>query len=154
MFKTERDRTDNSDFEAETSTFPTGSHSESPNQSVIGADLTIVGNLVCAGDLKVDGRVDGDITCRILTLGAEPVINSKVKADTVRICGAFTGEVRARKVILTSTARVQGDLYHEHLEIERGATYQGYVGRLADPAAKTSEQVGKAEQKITALKTA
>ena len=154
MFKTDRDKSDSQAIETGTSTFPKGKRKESADQSVIGADLTIVGNLICAGDLKVDGRVDGDITCRTLTLGAEPVINSKVKADTVRICGAFTGEVRARKVILTNTARVQGDLYHEHLEIERGATFEGYVGRIADPAAKTSEQVAKAENKVTALKTA
>ena len=30
--------------------------------SVIGSDLTIVGDLVSTGDIKVDGRVDGNIT--------------------------------------------------------------------------------------------
>ncbi len=101
-----------------------------PQQSIIGSDLTIKGNLVCAGDLQIDGRVDGDITCRTLTLGAEPIIDSVVKAETVRICGSFSGEIRAKKVILTSAAKVKGDIYHEVLEVELGASFEGYLGRL------------------------
>lgn len=116
-------------------------------ESVIGADLTIKGDLICTGDLKIDGRVDGDITCRTLTLGAEPVINSKVKAETVRVCGSFTGEIRARKVVLTSTAKVKGDIYHESLEIQRGADFEGMVGRI-------DQQKSADGTKVTALKSA
>jgi cytoskeletal protein CcmA (bactofilin family) len=147
MFKSEKDRTSNPAPQAETGPPSPVKAPVSSHQSVIGADLTIVGNLVCTGDLKIDGRVDGDITCRTLTLGAEPVINSKVKADTVRICGSFTGEVRARKIVLTNSAKVKGDLYHESLEIERGASFEGHVGRL-------NEQKNKGEDRVTALKSA
>ena len=122
------------------------SKNKPPQHSIIGSDLTIKGNLVCAGDIQIDGRVDGDITCRTLTLGAEPIIKSKVKAETVRICGSFRGEIRAKKVILTSTAKVKGDIYHEVLEVEPGASYEGYLGRL------DSEKPGK-ETKVTALKS-
>lgn len=119
-----------------------------PQQSIISSDLTIKGDLVCTGDLQIDGRVDGDITCRTLTLGAEPIINSKVKAETVRICGTFSGEIRAKKVILTRTANVTGDIYQEYLELERGASFEGYVGRL------DSDKSGSKEPKVTALKSA
>jgi cytoskeletal protein CcmA (bactofilin family) len=118
-----------------------------PQQSIISSDLTIKGDLVCTGDLQIDGRVDGDITCRTLTLGAEPVINSKVKAETVRICGSFTGEIRAKKVVLTSSAKVKGDIYQENLELERGASFEGFVGRL-------DSEEGDQETKVTALKSA
>ncbi len=112
-------------------------------QSIIGADLTIKGDLVCDGDLRVDGRVDGDIVCRTLTLGDAPVINSKVKADEVQICGEFSGEIRARTVILKDSARVKADIYQENLVLERGATFEGHVGRLdegedADTGANSS----------------
>ena len=108
---------------------PESRKSAAPQQSIISSDLIIKGDLICTGDLQIDGRVDGDITCRTLTLGAEPVINSKVTADTVRICGSFSGEVRARKVVLASTAKVKGDIYYETLEIQTGAVFEGYVGR-------------------------
>jgi cytoskeletal protein CcmA (bactofilin family) len=123
------------------------SRKQPPQQSIISSDLTIKGDLVCTGDLQIDGRVDGDITCRTLTLGAEPIINSKVKAETVRICGTFSGEIRAKKVVLTSTAKVKGDIYQEILELERGASFEGFVGRL------DTDKAGQ-ETKVTALKSA
>ena len=94
-----------------------------PQQSIISSDLTIKGDLVCT------------------------IINSKVKAETVRICGSFSGEIRAKKVILTSSAKVKGDIYQESLELERGASFEGYVGRL-------DTEKGSQETKVTALKSA
>lgn len=104
--------------------------------SIIGQDLVITGDLVSTGDIKIDGRVDGNITCRTLTLGDQPVINSAISAETVRICGAFSGEVKANKVVLTSTAKVKGDISQEILEIEPGALVEGQVSRLESADAK------------------
>ncbi len=111
--------------------------------SIISSDLVIKGDLVCSGDLRIEGRVDGDITCRTLTLGAQPVINSKVNAETVRICGEFSGEVRARKVILTETAEVKGDIYQEILQLEEGASFEGFVGPLDAKKAETEDEVAE-----------
>ncbi len=98
--------------------------------SVIGSDLTIVGDLVSTGDIKIDGRIDGNITCRTLTLGEQPVINSAIAAETVRICGTFSGQVEANKVVLTKDAKVTGDIAQEILEIESGAVLEGNIRRL------------------------
>lgn len=98
--------------------------------SIIGSDLTITGDLVSTGDIKVDGRVDGNITCRTLTLGEEPLLNSEIAAETVRICGTFNGQVKANKVVLTSNAKVSADIAQEVLEIEPGASLEGNVRRL------------------------
>ncbi len=109
----------------------------SAEQSVIGADLTIIGDLECAGDLRIDGRVDGDIVCRTLTLGPAPILNSKVQAEAVRVCGQFNGQIRAKNVMLSSTAKVKADIYHEVLEIEPGASFSGKVVRLGGKKART-----------------
>ena len=98
--------------------------------SIIGADVTITGDLISEGDIKVDGRVDGDITCRTLTLGAQPVVNSSINADTVRICGTFNGEVKAAKVVLTKDAKVTGKIVQQTLEVEKGAILEGTIHRF------------------------
>lgn len=108
--------------------------------SIIGADVTISGDLVSSGDIKVDGRVDGNITCRTLTLGAQPVVNSAIDADTVRICGTFNGEVRAKKVVLTKDARVNGEIFQQTLEIEPGAVVEGNIRRIT-PAKSNGHDV-------------
>lgn len=99
-------------------------------QSVIGSDLTITGDLVSTGDIEIEGRVDGNITCRTLTLGDQPILNSAIAAETVRICGVFEGQVQANKVVLTKSAKVTGDIAHEILEIEPGAVLEGNIRRL------------------------
>ncbi len=119
----------------------------SAEQSVIGADLTIIGDLECAGDLRIDGRVDGDIVCRTLTLGPAPILNSKVQAEAVRVCGQFNGQIRAKNVMLSSTAKVKADIYHEVLEVEPGASFSGKVVRL------DSKKAGRASN-VATLKSA
>jgi len=98
--------------------------------SIISPDLKIKGDLVSSGDIKVEGSVEGSISCRTLTLGDNPVLNCNVTADTVRVNGEFSGQVKATKVVLTSTARFNGDIYQETLEVEDGASIQGYIGQL------------------------
>ncbi len=98
--------------------------------SIISPDLKIKGDLVSSGDIKVEGSVEGSISCRTLTLGDNPVLNCNVTADTVRVNGEFSGQVKATKVVLTSTARFNGDIFQETLEVEDGASIEGFVGRL------------------------
>ena len=98
--------------------------------SIIAPDLKIKGDLVSQGDIKVEGSVEGSISCRTLTLGDNPVLNCNVTADTVRVNGEFSGQVKATKVVLTSTARFTGDIFQETLEVEDGASIEGFVGRL------------------------
>lgn len=124
----------------------------STQHSIIAPDLKIKGELVSAGDIKVEGSVEGSISCRTLTLGDNPVLNCDVTADTVRVNGEFSGQVKATKVVLTSTARFNGDIFQETLEVEDGASIEGFVGRLKaehkrEPAKISAVPGGKSETK-------
>ncbi len=98
--------------------------------SMISSDLKITGDLESTGDITIEGSVEGKIKCRTLTVGENPAHNCSVEADTVRIYGTFSGDVRAQKVVLTKNAKVTGDIYHESLEVEEGAQLEGRLGRL------------------------
>lgn len=124
----------------------------STQHSIIAPDLKIKGELVSAGDIKVEGSVEGSISCRTLTLGDNPVLNCDVTADTVRVNGEFSGQVKATKVVLTSTARFNGDIFQETLEVEDGASIEGFVGRLKaehkrEPSKISAVPGGKPEAK-------
>ncbi len=102
--------------------------------SFINAGTTVTGNLDSAGDISVEGSVEGNITCRTLTLRGEPTIMGDVHAEAVYVCGRFTGDLRTKKVVLTKTARMTGDIYYETLELQEGAEFEGgfrYTGGSA-----------------------
>ena len=63
--------------------------------SIISADLKITGNLTSSGDIQVDGAVEGDISSRTLTVGEDAHIDGSIVAESVRVCGQVSGEVRA-----------------------------------------------------------
>ena len=49
--------------------------------SVISADLKLIGNVHSAGDVQVDGTIEGDINSRSLTVGAGARIDGSITAD-------------------------------------------------------------------------
>ncbi len=119
--------------------------------SIISADLKIVGDLNSGGDLQIDGAVEGDVTSRALTIGESAVVRGVLMAETVRIYGSVIGEVRANSVILSKTARVEGDIVHQSLTMEAGADLIGRLSRLdakigtskpTEPAAVTPKPNG------------
>lgn len=121
-------------------------HKGKVQHSIIGKDLKITGDLQSAGDITVHGTVEGNITCRSLTIGDAPTISS-VTADAVRISGQFSGDIKAKQVFLASSAKVTGDILHESLEVQSGASIEGRLARMK--GAK-----GKEEEKVTPLKSA
>ena len=131
------------DSATSSATIPTGQGTDGqpPRHSIISAELKIKGDLESSGDITVEGQVEGNIKCRTLTLGEAPIINSSVEADTVRICGVFSGEVKARKVVLTRTAKVTGDIYHESIQVDEGATIEGRMARLSGKKAAEKDKV-------------
>ena len=81
--------------------------------STISEDLTIIGDVTSNGELRIDGRVQGNVHCLSLILGESSEIKGDVKAEEVLIRGRLIGSVRGRRVMLQSTAHVEGDLLHK-----------------------------------------
>ena len=102
--------------------------------SIISADLRITGDLVCSGDVQVDGWVEGDIQSRNIVVGEAATVHGALQAETIRICGLVKGQVKADSVVLEKTAKVTGDVLHKSLAIEQGASLEGMCKRLEAPA--------------------
>ncbi len=121
MFRSEKPPSTTEKGHIEKETGPeTASEREKPSgqHTIIPADLQITGDLVSTGDILVEGVINGNITCRALTLAGQPVVRGSVKAETVRVSGTFNGKVEAKKVALTKAAKMVGEIYYETLEME------------------------------------
>lgn len=115
--------------------------------SVIGADVTITGNISATADLHIDGRIDGDITCASLVQGEKNAINGVVTADTARLAGKVTGSITAKELVILKTARIEGDVHYDALTIEQGAEVDG---RFAPNARQAVKAVPSAPAQIEA----
>ena len=92
---------------------------------MIGADVTIRGNIEASADLHVDGTVMGDLVCASLVQGESSRIEGAISADTARLSGAVKGTISVRNLVILKSARIEGDVHYEALTIEQGAQVDG-----------------------------
>ena len=101
--------------------------------SIIGEDLTVVGNVSSKGEIQVDGEIQGDIECGSLLLGDKAQVQGSVSAEDVVVRGKVIGSVRGLRVTLQAQSHVEGDIFHQSLAIEQGAYFEGKSRRSDDP---------------------
>jgi len=106
--------------------------------SIISADLRITGNLESDGDIQIDGTVDGDIRSGRITVSETAVVKGALEAETVRIAGKVTGQIKARQVTLLKSAKVVADVMQESFAVEPGASFEGNCRHYNRDAAITS----------------
>jgi len=115
--------------------------------SIISADLIVRGALFSAGDVQIDGRVDGDIRAGGLIIGEKAVIVGDVYAEEIVVRGRVEGGISARKVGLSSTCHVEGNILHEALSVEIGAYFEGNCRHSDNPLANAPENVAAIERR-------
>jgi cytoskeletal protein CcmA (bactofilin family) len=118
--------------------------------SIISAELIVRGTLVSAGDVTIDGKVDGDIRAASLVIGEKAVITGDVFAEEAIVRGRVEGSIRARKVQLCSTCHVEGNILHEAFSVESGAFFEGNCRHTDNPLADAPELIVGSEHKMSA----
>ncbi len=103
--------------------------------SIISAELIVRGTLVSAGDIQIDGKVDGDVRANSLVIGDKAILVGDVYAEEAVVRGRVEGSIRARKVQLCATCHVEGNILHEALQVEIGAFFEGNCRHSDNPLA-------------------
>ncbi|MEA3004695.1 MAG: hypothetical protein QOH81_3483 [Sphingomonadales bacterium] len=97
--------------------------------SFVGPEMNVTGDIATGGDLHVDGKIDGDIRCAMLTLGESGEIRGNILAGSARLAGLVDGAVEAGILTLDHSARITGDILYETLSISSGADVEGRFKR-------------------------
>jgi cytoskeletal protein CcmA (bactofilin family) len=111
--------------------------------SIISSDVVITGILQSAGDIQIDGRIDGNVKSAGLVIGESAEIGGEIHAETLVVRGKVEGTIRARKVALAAGCHVQADILHKTLEVEFGAFVQGAFRHSPDPLADALPDEGE-----------
>jgi cytoskeletal protein CcmA (bactofilin family) len=98
--------------------------------TLIGAHVTIRGDIHFTGGLYVEGRIVGKVVAEdehaVLMLAEQGSIEGEVRAPVVMINGRMDGNVHAGdRVELAEKARVQGDVHYRVVEMNAGAQLTG-----------------------------
>lgn len=115
----------NSSYQPMTGTTYSQNQRTSNDRSMIGADVSIIGNLTSKGELHLEGGVQGDIEGVKIFIGKSAKISGTITGDEVIIHGEVTGTVTANRLILAASCRLEGDVFHQMLSIEQGAFFEG-----------------------------
>ncbi len=104
--------------------------SSSSNQgllNLIGPGTEIKGDLICEGDIRIDGRVDGTIKVgQRLVIGESGVVNGNIQANEAIIAGIVNGNIKSNQsTLLHGKSNVKGDIYTGQIIIESGSTFNG-----------------------------
>lgn len=104
-----------------------GTAQKSPSLNMISEDTRIKGSINTQTDIRVAGRLDGEIFCKgkcIVTGSAK--VDGNVTSVDADIAGNIIGVVKiSNKLILRNSAKVKGDIFTKTLIIEEGAVVNG-----------------------------
>ena len=135
---------------------PVPKNNSSGSFSVLGADVTITGNIAASTELHIDGTVEGDIDCASLVQGEGSKITGEVQAESARLAGRVDGSIHARELVILRSATINGDVHYEALTVEQGAAVQGrFAPREAPaPAASTASSTASSTSTSSAAPSA
>lgn len=103
------------------------------SESVIDQYSSFDGRFETEHDLRVDGQISGEVTCRgLFTVKKDATARARIQTRDAHILGRFEGDlVCSGKLLLAATAQVTGTLKAAVLVVEEGATVSGTVETVA-----------------------
>ncbi len=94
--------------------------------SFLGASLKVIGNLESDSEIQINGKIEGDIKGKVVTISEGGEVVGSVFGETVNIAGKLQGKIEARRAVVSKTARITGDIIHDSLQVEAGAYVNGH----------------------------
>lgn len=118
--------------------------SPAPGQvNLIGQGTVIDGVLRSEGSISISGRVIGEVHAQgKVTIEKVGTVEGEVEADSADIGGQVKGDLVIKdRLLLRTTARVEGNIKTERLIMEEGAVFDGHCD-MGPVAKKTSSGSG------------
>jgi len=95
--------------------------------TIVGAGARLEGNVVSAGNLRIDGQVKGQINAEgDVSLSPQSQVEADIRAQNVSIAGRFKGSINVKgKAHLARGGRIDGDITSKTLVVEEGGVFHG-----------------------------
>ena len=99
----------------------------SNSSNIIGKGTAVEGSIETFGNLRVEGKVKGNITTKSkVALGQSSRVEGNILAQNAEVAGEVSGTVEVSELLLLKpTARIDGDIVTNKLIVESGASFNG-----------------------------
>ena len=106
-----------------------GGTPQTASETYLDAGSVLTGELRFAGNVRLDGRVEGQIHAgQAVIVGEHAEIDASIEADTLEVYGTVVGDIRvARRTVLHKSARVEGEIQTTGIVVEEGARFRGAI---------------------------
>lgn len=117
---------------------------ETPNMgithNIIAQGTKIVGTIDTTNDIRIDGTLDGNLTCKgKVVIGQQGFIKGNITCSNAEINGAIDGEIQISDTLtLKSTSKMTGHIKTKILCIEPEAQFSGTCEMGNKPASATA----------------
>jgi cytoskeletal protein CcmA (bactofilin family) len=116
-----------------TAATPSAMPGKASDESIIGPDLKITGNVISRGRVRLEGVIEGDMRCSSLVVSQSGTITGGIIAGEVAVYGRVAGTIKGQRVNLYASAHVEGDITHQGIGVEMGTHYDGRLRWSAHP---------------------
>jgi cytoskeletal protein CcmA (bactofilin family) len=95
--------------------------------SYIARDTSFEGNIICDGEIHIDGAVRGSVRAQTCLVDANGEVHGEVTAQVIYVRGRVIGPVNGAHVHIHAGAHVEGNVTNETISIENGAYVYGSI---------------------------
>ena len=95
--------------------------------TLLGKGTTVEGNVETFGNIRVEGKVIGDIKTKSkAAFGQSSHVEGSVLAQNAEVAGHISGTIEVtEQLVLKPTATIDGDIITNKLLVESGASFNG-----------------------------
>ena len=115
--------------------------------NIIGAGTEISGDISSNGDVRIDGKLKGNVTLNgKLVIGPTGHIIGEIKCKNSDVSGKIEGKIIVSELLsLKSTSKINGEIITNKLSIEPGSIFSGSCNM--DGNASTGSRVAPTQPK-------
>ena len=95
--------------------------------NLVGEGTEITGNINAEGDIRIDGKVKGNVVTRSkMVLGTNGIIEGDVSANSGDVSGKVTGNLTITEVLyLKASGSIDGNITTSKMIVESGGEFNG-----------------------------